>query len=97
MEPMSYVPMPVGDRVMIKQFSIEEKSALAIPDEAKGEMKQAQGRIIAIGGGEEIAKLGLEGSQTVFFNKFAGERLVHNGEEFLLLRPQEILAKLVVV
>lgn len=84
---------PLGDRLLIQQHSDEQKSSLVIPEESKGEMKQAFGMVIGIGGGEEVCKLHLCVGDTVYFNKFAGERIKFEDKEYLILKSSEVLAR----
>ena len=67
---------PLGNRVLVKQLSSEEvtKSGIVLPDTADKE-KKAQGKIVALGNGEEIAKLGLKVGDTVVFGKYAGDEV----------------------
>ncbi|HVY67372.1 MAG TPA: co-chaperone GroES [Patescibacteria group bacterium] len=67
---------PLGNRVLVKQLSSEEvtKSGIVLPETADKE-KKAQGKIVALGGGEDIAKLGLKVGDTVVFGKYAGDEV----------------------
>ena len=67
---------PLGNRVLVKQLSSEEvtKSGIVLPDTADKE-KKAQGKIVALGNGSEIAALGLKVGDTVVFGKYAGEEV----------------------
>ena len=67
---------PLGNRVLVKQLSSEEvtKSGIVLPDTSDKE-KKAQGKIIALGNGEEIAKFGLKVGDTVVFGKYAGDEV----------------------
>lgn len=67
---------PLGNRILVKQLSSEEvtKSGIILPDTADKE-KKAQGKIIAVGTGKDIEKLGLKVGDTVVFGKYAGEEV----------------------
>ncbi len=67
---------PLGNRVLVKQSSSEEvtKSGIVLPDTADKE-KKAQGKIVALGNGSEIATLGLKVGDTVVFGKYAGDEI----------------------
>ena len=67
---------PLGNRVLVKQLSTEEvtKSGIVLPDTADKE-KKAQGKIVELGNGSEIAGLGLKVGDTVVFGKYAGEEV----------------------
>lgn len=67
---------PIGNRILVKQSTQEEVTAsgIVLPDTAEKE-KKAQGKIVALGTGEEIVKLGLKVGDTVVFGKYAGEEI----------------------
>jgi chaperonin GroES len=67
---------PLGNRILVKQSTQEEvtKSGIVLPDTAEKE-KKAQGKIVALGSGEEIARLGLKIGDTVVFGQNAGEEI----------------------
>ena len=67
---------PLGNRILVKQLSSEEvtKSGIVLPDSADKE-KKAQGKIVELGNGNEIATLGLKIGDTVVFGKYAGEEV----------------------
>ena len=75
---------PLGNRVLVKQLSTEEvtKSGIVLPATADKE-KKAQGKIVELGNGSEIAGLGLKVGDTVVFGKYAGDEveLDENGEK----------------
>lgn len=67
---------PIGNRILVEQLTQEEvtKSGIVLPSSAEKE-KKAQGKIIAVGTGGEIARLGLKVGDTVVFGKYAGEEI----------------------
>ena len=67
---------PLGNRILVKQLSLEEvtKSGIVLPDTADKE-KKAQGTIVELGNGSEIASLGLKIGDTVVFGKYAGDEV----------------------
>ena len=75
---------PLGNRVLVKQLSTEEvtKSGIVLPATTDKE-KKAQGKIVELGNGEEISKLGLKVGDTVVFGKYAGDEVEmdENGEK----------------
>jgi chaperonin GroES len=75
-EHMTHKIKPLGDRILVKQFTEEEVTAsgIVLPDTAEKE-KKAQGKIIAVGNGQEIAKLGLKEGDVVIFGKYSGEEV----------------------
>lgn len=81
---------PMGNRILVKQSTEEEitASGIVLPASAEKE-KKAQGKIIALGNGEAIAKLGLKVGDTVVFGKYSGEEIEmgtgSNKEEYKIL------------
>lgn len=74
---------PLGNRVLVKQLSTEEvtKSGIVLPATADKE-KKAQGKVVAVGSGEEIVRLGLKVGDTVVFGKYSGDEVeVEEGSE----------------
>lgn len=67
---------PLGDRILVKQLTAEEvtKSGIVLPDTAEKE-KKAQGEIVALGNGGEVARLGLKLGDRVVFGKYSGEEI----------------------
>ena len=67
---------PLGDRILVQQLTSEEvtKSGIVLPANAEKE-KKAQGKIMAVGNGEEIKKLGLKIGDVVVFGKYSGEEV----------------------
>mgnify|MGYP001301384807 FL=1 len=89
---------PLADRVVVKPLTKEEvtKGGILIPDTAKE--KPQEGEIIAVGPG----KMGEDGKRIemevkkgdrVIYAKYAGMEWKHDGEEYLILRESDILAK----
>lgn len=88
---------PLGDRVIVKRDNEAEQKSIGgiiIPDTAKE--KPQKGVVIAVGNGalnekgERIALEVKEGDQ-VLFSKYAGNEVKIDGEEFLIIRENEIL------
>jgi chaperonin GroES len=87
---------PLHDRFLDKRMAEEEKTAggLFIPDTAKE--KPQKGEIVATGKGrvtEDGKTLPLEvrAGDKVLFSKYAGTELKLNGEEFLMMREEDVL------
>jgi chaperonin GroES len=80
----------------VKRFNEEEKSkgGIIIPDTAKE--KPAQGEIIAVGTGRvaedgKIRPLDVKKGDRVLFGKYAGNEIKIDGDEFLMMREEDIL------
>jgi chaperonin GroES len=89
--------MPLGDRVLVKRSEAEEKTAggIVLPDTAKEKPKQ--GVVEAVGSGRvldsgERVPLAVKKGDTVLFTSYAGNEVKIDGEEFLLMREEDVLA-----
>ena len=89
---------PLHDRVIVKRIEEKEtvKGGIIIPDSAKE--KPMEGEIIAVGPGKrekgELVALDVKPGDRVLFGKYSGSEIKIDGEELLILREEEILAKL---
>jgi len=84
---------PLGDRVLVEPKIEEEvtEHGIVLPDTVEKE-KKAEGKIVAIGNGEKIAKLGLKEGDAVIFEKWGGEEVEVDGNEYKILDHEKILA-----
>jgi chaperonin GroES len=87
---------PLHDRVLVKRFLEEEKSkgGIIIPDTAKE--KPIQGEIIAVGAGRvsedgKVRPLEVKKGDKILFGKYSGTEIKIEGEEFLMMREEDIL------
>lgn len=87
---------PLHDRVLVKRSTEEEKSkgGIIIPDSAKE--KPVQGKVIAVGKGRigedgSIRPLDVKKNDVILFGKYAGTEIKINGEEYLMMREDDIL------
>ena len=75
---------PIGNRILVAPLKEEEvtKSGIVLPTNNEKE-KKARGKVIAVGSGEEISKLGLKVGDEVVFGKYAGDEVEveENGEK----------------
>ena len=89
---------PLHDKVIVKRIEEKEsvKGGIIIPDSAKE--KQQEGEVIAVGGGKrekgELVPLDVKVGDRVLFGKYGGTEIKIEDEELLILREEEILAKL---
>lgn len=88
---------PLHDRVIVKRLDQETTTAsgIVIPDSAAE--KPDQGEVIAVGPGRKDADgqrivLDLQVGERVLFGKYAGQAVKVNGNEFLVLREEDIVA-----
>lgn len=84
---------PLGDRVIVEPLTEAEKtkSGIILPDTVDKE-KKAEGKILAVGGGEKIAKLNLKVGDRVIFGKYAGEEVKVEDVEYKILTEEDVLA-----
>ncbi len=82
---------PINDRVVVKPASAEEttKGGIIIPDTAKE--KPQRGTVIAVGPGKDDAKMTVSKGDTVLYGKYAGQELNYEGEDYLIMREDDIL------
>lgn len=87
---------PLHDRVLVKRSQEEEKSkgGIIIPDTAKE--KPIQGEVMAVGQGRvaedgKIRPLDVKKGDRVLFGKYAGTEIKIEGQDFLMMREEDIL------
>jgi len=88
---------PLGDRVLLKPKIREEvtKSGIVLPDAAKE--KPQEGTVVAVGPGKVLedgrrVPMDVAAGQVVLYAKYAGTEIKMDGEEYLILRQEDILA-----
>ena len=95
---MSVNVTPLHDRVLIKRIEEKEsvKGGIIIPDTAKE--KPQEGEVIAVGAGKiekgERIPLDVKAGDRMLFGKYSGTEIKVDDEDYLILREDEILAKL---
>jgi len=90
---------PLHDRVLVKRSTEEERSkgGIIIPDTAKE--KPIQGEVIAVGQGRvneegKLRPLDVKKGDKVLFGKYAGTEIKVDGDDFLMMREEDILGVL---
>ncbi|CUU04723.1 MAG: co-chaperone GroES [Fimbriimonadales bacterium] len=88
---------PIGDRVVVRPKSSEEmtKSGIILPDTAKE--RPQEGEVMAVGNGRmlddgRVVPLEVKVGDRVLFSKYGGTEIKIGGEEYLILREDDILA-----
>ena len=83
---------PLGARVLVEIVAAEQKTAsgIIIPDAAQEKPQKAV--VIAVGNGTESEKMEVKVGETILYSKFAGTQITDNGNEYLILNQQDILA-----
>ena len=88
---------PLHDRILVERIEEEEQKVggIIIPDSAKE--KPQQGRVIAVGAGKadkdgKRIALDVKAGDTILFGKYSGQEIKLDGEEYLIMREDEVLA-----
>ena len=89
---------PLGDRIIVEVLEEEQVtlSGIVLPDTAKE--KPQRGKVLAVGKGRyedgQLIPLDLEVGDEIVFSKYGGTEVKVAGEEYLILRESDVLAKL---
>ena len=88
---------PLGDRVLVKPAPKEEKTASGLFISSGAQEKPQRGEVVAVGAGKRDdngnrIELDVKVGDQVFYGKFGGNEVKLDGEEFLLLRADDIYA-----
>jgi chaperonin GroES len=88
---------PLHDRILIQRLEEGEQKVggIIIPDTAKE--KPQQGKVIAAGGGKtkddgKRIPLDVTAGDTILFGKYSGQEIKLDGEEYLIMKEDEVLA-----
>jgi chaperonin GroES len=89
---------PLGDRLIVRAIEEEEKttSGIVLPDTAKE--KPQKGKVLAVGDGKiddngSRVPLDVVEGDEVLYSKYGGTEIKVDGEELLVLRESDVLAK----
>ena len=85
---------PINDRVVVKPAPAEEKTkgGIIIPDTAKE--KPQRGEVVAVGPGKGDHSMTVQPGDIVLYGKYAGQELSYNGNDYLIMREDDILVVL---
>jgi chaperonin GroES len=90
---------PLHDRIVIRRVEEAEttRGGIIIPDSAKD--KPQEGEVISVGRGKsndkgEVFPLVVKAGDRVLFGKYAGTEIKIDGEDFLIMREEEVLGVL---
>ena len=88
---------PLHDRIIVQRLEEGEQriGGIIIPDSAKE--KPQQGKVIAAGNGKvkddgKRIALDVKSGDLILFGKYSGQEIKLDGEEFLIMREDEVLA-----
>ncbi|MCR5836412.1 MAG: co-chaperone GroES [Lachnospiraceae bacterium] len=87
---------PLGDRVVLKQASPEEKTQSGIILTSQSQEKPQEAEVIAVGpggmvDGKEIA-MAVKPGDKVIYSKYAGNEVKLDNEEYIIVKQSDILA-----
>jgi len=87
---------PLHDRILVRRLEESEtmRGGIIIPDSAKE--KPQQGEVISVGKGKsndegKVFPLDVKAGDTVLFGKYSGTEIKLDGEDFLIMREEEVL------
>jgi chaperonin GroES len=87
---------PLHDRILVRRVEEEQKtsSGLYIPESAKE--KPQEGEVISVGKGKsndegKVFPLDVKAGDRVLFGKYSGTEIKLDGDEFLIMREEEVL------
>lgn len=90
---------PLHDRIIVRRIEEGEQKVggIIIPDTAKE--KPQQGKVIAVGKGKvkddgKVTPLDVKADDLILFGKYSGQEIKLDGEEFLIMREDEVLGVL---
>ena len=90
---------PLHDRLVVKRIEESENvvNGIYIPDSAKE--KPQQGKVFAVGAGKvkddgTRQPLDVKDGDTILFGKYSGQEIKIDGEDYLIMREDEVLAVL---
>ncbi len=87
---------PLHDRILVRRVEEQEttRGGLIIPDSAKD--KPQEGEVVSAGKGKiseegKVRPLDVKAGDRILFGKYAGTEVKLDGEEFLIMREEEVL------
>ena len=88
---------PLGDRIVVKPLEAETKTkgGIVLPDTAKE--KPQEGKVVAVGKGKVLENGTTQAPEVkvgdkVLYGKYSGTSITIDGEEYLIVREEEIVA-----
>ena len=88
--------VPLGDRVVLKQFEAEEKTKSGIILASKAQEKPQEAEVVAVGlggmvDGKEVV-MQVKAGDKVIYSKYAGNEVKLEDEEYIIVKQSDILA-----
>jgi len=89
--------VPLNDKIVVKRLEAEDKTAggILLPDNAKE--KPRQGKVLSLGDGKLLengkrASFQVKEGDRVLFSSYAGNEVTVDGEEYLIMSEDDIMA-----
>jgi len=89
--------VPLNDKIVVKRLEAEDKTTggILLPDSAKEKPKQ--GKVLSLGEGKRLengkrASFQVKEGDTVLFTSYAGSEVTVDGEEYLIMTEEDVLA-----
>lgn len=91
---------PLGDRILVEREAAEEKTAGGIYIPESGKEKPQRGKVVAVGVGKRdsqgnVHAVDVKVGDTVIFGKYAGNEVTVEGEEYVVMREDDIIGVVV--
>lgn len=88
---------PLGDRVLVKPDAAEQKTASGLYIASNAQEKPQRGEVVAVGAGKlndkgERVPMDVKVGDKVVYGKFGGNEIKVDGEDYLLMRADDIYA-----
>ena len=87
---------PLHDRIIVQRLEEEEQQVggIIIPDTAKE--KPQQGKVVAVGKGKVkedggLLPMDVKNGDTILFGKYSGQEIKLDGDDYLIMREDEVL------
>ena len=94
---MAQTIRPLNDRILVKRIEAQQQTegGIIIPDAAKE--KPTEGKVLAVGRGKilengEVHPLNVKADDRILFGKWSGTEVKLDGEDYLLIKEDEVLA-----
>jgi chaperonin GroES len=91
--------VPLHDRILVRRVEEQEttRGGLIIPETAKE--KPQEGEVLAVGRGKikedgKVLPLDVKPGDRILFGKYSGSDIVLDGEDYLIMREEEVLGLL---
>ncbi len=82
---------PLGNRVLVRKLEEEEEGGIVLPADVERDEKHIRAEVLEIGTGEKIE---VKKGDKVLLSSFGGTEVELDGEELLIVKATDILAKL---